>query len=133
MLNLLFVCSFIYVCSCHVPCLSCNSLFVMRSCHVSCHWLIVCSLFTGVPCPVISLVYLSPNVCHVSLSSIVSCDQVYVHVFLFHATSCFCFMFYLMFINIKLHLGSIYNLPPVDHYIQWHTFWFILWFGIGSL
>jgi len=75
-------------------------------CHVilpSCHWLIVCSLFTGVPCPVISLVYLSPNVCHVSLSSIVSCDQVYVHVFLFHATSCFCFMFYLMFINIKLH------------------------------
>jgi len=38
-----------------------------------------------------------------------------------------------MFINIKLHLGSIYNLPPVDHYIQWHTFWFILWFGIGSL
>jgi len=70
---------------CHViPCLSCDPA-------MSCHWIIVCSLFTGVPCLVISLVYLIPYVCHMSLSSIVTCNhclEVYVHSF------CFMLLFY---------------------------------------
>jgi len=73
----------ILICSCmshicHViPCLSCvlslvNCLFIAHRCPLSCQY----------------SVYLSPHVCHVSLSNIVSCGHCWVSLcpwFLFHA------------------------------------------------